>query len=472
MGYPPARRRRDGVLRPVSGTLFERILAEPAAEAAFSDTALIAAMVRFEIALAEAQARSDVIPVDASEVIAKHASDFSPDTAQLLRDGAHTGSLAIPFVKALMAHVASRDPSAASHVHFGATSQDVLDTAMVLCTREAVAMLGDALGRASEAARVLATRHAGAPMLARTLLQPAGITTFGFKAAQWTLSLAHGLALVRASAKQALAVSFGGAIGNLAAQGDAGASVRAHLAQQLGLRDPGATWHTRREVWLGLAANTALAAGVTGKIAHDVALMAQAEVGEVAEAEVPGRGGSTAMPHKRNPVLTMRVIAAAHSIPGMVANLLSAMPQEHERALGTWQAELAQWPGVFIHAVSAARALAELLTGLTVDADRCRTNIESLRGVIFAERLVEVFTPALGKAEAQTLVAELCRRATSERKHLRDLALDRIRSDPRLAACAVADLESQFDVDRAAQASAALVGPTLQSGRSQENTDG
>ncbi len=456
----------------MSGTLFERILAEPAAEAAFSDTALIAAMVRFEIALARSQAHASVIPADAAVAIDKHAATFSLDADQLLRDGAHAGSLAIPFVKALIAHVASRDPSAASHLHFGATSQDVLDTAMVLCTRDAVAMLVDALGQAAEAARNLATQHAETPMLARTLLQPAGITTFGYKAALWASSLAHSLAVVRASAKQALAVSFGGAIGNLAAQGDAGAPVRAHLAQQLGLRDPGAPWHTRREVWLGLATNAALAAGVMGKIAHDIALMAQAEVGEVAEAEVPGRGGSTVMPHKRNPVLTMRVIAAVHSIPGMVANLLSAMPQEHERALGTWQAELAQWPGVFIHAVSAARALAELLTGLTVDVDRCRTNIESLRGVIFAERLVEVFIPALGKAEAQTLVAELCRRATSERKHLRDLALDRVRDDPRLATCTVGDLESQFDVNRAAKASATLVGPTLQSVRPVENTDG
>lgn len=456
----------------MSGTLFERILAEPAADAAFSDAALVNAMVTFEIALAESQARSGVIPADAGEAVAKHAPDFAPDTAQLLRDGAHAGSLAIAFVKALTAHVAARDAAAAQYVHFGATSQDVIDTAMVLCTRDALALLEDALAEAADAARALATRHAAAPMLARTLLQPAGITTFGHKAAQWTLSLAHGLALVRASAREALAVSFGGAIGNLVAQGDAGASVRAQLARQLGLRDPGATWHAQREVWLGLAANAALAGGLMGKIAHDIALMAQAEVGEVAEAEAPGRGGSTAMPHKRNPVLTMRVIAAVHSIPGMIANLLAAMPQEHERALGRWQAELAQWPGVFIHAVSAARALAGLLTGLVVDADRCRANIEALRGVIFAERLVETFSPALGKAEAQALVGELCRRATTERRHLRELALDRVRNDPRLAACVIAQIDALFDIDRAAQASNALVSPMLLSARPRENVDG
>jgi 3-carboxy-cis,cis-muconate cycloisomerase len=190
--------------------------------------------------------------------------------------------------------------------------------------------------------------------------------------------------------------------------------------------------------------------------------MAQAEVGEVAEAEVPGRGGSTAMPHKRNPVLTMRVLAAVHGIPGMVASLLAAMPQEHERALGAWQAELAQWPGLFIHAASAAIALEELLAGLQVDGARCRANIEGLHGVIFGERLAEVFAPALGRTQAQARVAGLCRRASGERRPLRELALEDARTDPRLAGCSASQIEAQFDVDRAAQASAVLVPPLLQ----------
>ena len=456
----------------MSSSLFERVLADAAAEAPFSNATLLAAMLRFEVALAQAQARSGVIPADAAATIRAQSATFSIDADRLLRDGAHAGSLAIPLVKALIAHVASHDATAAHHVHSGATSQDVLDTALVLCTRDALVLLTDALVRAIQGARALAARHAQTPLLARSLMQPAGVTTFGFKAAQWALSLWHTLARVRRSASQALAVSFGGAIGNLAAQGAAGEAVRAELARELGLRDPGASWHTQRETWLGLATDTALAAGVMGKIARDIALMAQAEVGEVAEAEVAGRGGSTAMPHKRNPVLTMRVIAAVHAIPGMVANLLAAMPQEHERALGSWQAELAQWPDLFIHAVTGARALEELLAGLQVDVPRCRANIESLHGVIFAERLAEIFTPALGRTEAQALVADLCRRATGERRQLRDLALERVGTDARLAACPAPDVEATFDVDRAAQASARQVEPTLKSALSAENTDG
>jgi len=457
----------------VSGSPFERVLADPVAESAFSDAALMSAMLRFEIALAQAQGRAGVIPGAAAAAIREHAPSSTLDAEQFLRDGAHSGSLAIAFVKALTAHVGARDPQAARHVHFGATSQDVLDTALALCTREAVALLDDALGHAVDAAEALAHRHAAAPMLARSLMQPAGVTTFGLKSAQWALSLARARARVRRTADEALAVSLGGAIGNLAAQRAAGASVRAELARELALRDPGASWHAQREVWLALATDTALAAGVMGKIARDIALMAQAEVGEVAEAEVPGRGGSTAMPHKRNPVLTMRVIAAVHGIPGMIANLLAAMPQEHERALGSWQAELAQWPGVFVHAVSAARALAELLAGLQVDGARCRSNVESLNGLVFAERLAEVFAPALGKTDAQGLAADLCRRAASERRHLRDVALDRSRDDPRLLGVAT-NIEGAFDVDRAAQASTALVEPTLRCARARtlETNDG
>ena len=270
--------------------------------------------------------------------------------------------------------------------------------------------------------------------------------------------------------RDAFSVSLGGAIGNLAAQGAAGSALRRELARALDLRDSGATWHTQRDAWVALATDTAIAAGTMGKIARDIALMAQSEVGEVAERETAGRGGSTAMPHKRNPVLTMRVIAAVHAVPGMIATVLAAMPQEHERALGAWQAELAQWPDLFIHTVSASRALAELLTGLEVDAARCRANIDRLEGAIFAERLVELFEPMVGKTGAQASVAALSRRATDEHRELCELALELARADPRLAGCLAAEIEARFDVDRAAQASAALVGPLLQSMNKREQT--
>lgn len=438
----------------MSDHLFERFVVDPAAQASFSNQALLAAMLRFEAALAGAQARCGVIPEPAAAAIRRHAGTLALDADQLVREGAHAGSLAIPFVRILIAHVGSQDPQAARHVHFGATSQDVLDTALALCTREAIAVLVEAQTKAGIGASALATRFATTPMLARSFMQPAGVTTFGFKAAQWARSLARSLARVQSTASEALAVSLGGAIGNLSAQGAAGAAVRAEIARELGLADPGTSWHTQRESWIALATDTALAAGVMGKIVRDIALMAQAEVGEVAEAEAPGRGGSTAMPHKRNPVLTLHVIAAVQPIPGLVANLLAAMPQEHERALGTWQAELAQWPEVFVRAISAALYLKELLGGLQVDAGRCCRNIEALHGVIFAERLTEVFAPSLGKAEAQTLVALLSRRATVEQRSLRDIAIECAARDTRLAACDEAQVSRVFDLADAARASA------------------
>jgi 3-carboxy-cis,cis-muconate cycloisomerase len=402
-----------------------------------------------------------LIPAPAAAAIARHGAGLALDADTLAREAANAGSLVIPFVQALTAHVGQHAPEAARFVHFGATSQDVLDSAAAVCTRRAVRSLDAALARASRAAATLASRHSETPILARTLMQPAGVTSFGLKAAHWAQSLARGRNRILATARSALAVSLGGALGNTATYGELGERLRAELAASLELHDPGASWHTHREGWLALAADTALAAGSMLKIARDIALMTQPEVGEAREPEKPGRGASTAMPHKRNPVLAMRSIAAAHGIPGALANLIAAMPQEHERGLGTWQAELAQWPEVFIGSLSAADALAELLEGLRLDSARCRRNIDALRGVVFAAELAELLAPALGRAQAHEQVGQLARQAQEEGVHLRELADALLRNDPRLAGCAPEHLDRIFDVDRAAQASAQLVAPML-----------
>jgi 3-carboxy-cis,cis-muconate cycloisomerase len=441
--------------------LYQRALATPEAQAAFSDAALIEAMLRFELALAQAQGRLGLIPAQAAAAIARHGAGLTVDAEVLAREAANAGSLAIPFVKALTAHVGEHAREAARFVHFGATSQDVLDSAAAVCTRRAVHAMDAALACASRAAATLASRHSETPILARTLMQPAGVTSFGLKAAHWAQSLARGRNRVLDTARTALAVSLGGPIGNLAAYGELGERLRAELAASLELHDPGASWHTHRERWLALAADAALAAGSMLKIARDIALMTQPEVGEACEPEKPGRGASTAMPHKRNPVLAMRVIAAAHGIPGALANVMAAMSQEHERGLGTWQAELAQWPDVFIGGLSAAGALAELLEGLRLDSARCRRNIDALHGVVFAAELAELLAPALGRPQAHERVGQLARLAQEEGVHLRDLAAALLRDDLRLAACTPEHLDRIFDVDRAAQASARLVAPML-----------
>jgi 3-carboxy-cis,cis-muconate cycloisomerase len=446
----------------MTGPLYKWVVTGAQGAHPYSDVALLEAMLRFEVALAQVQARLGLIPDRCAALIAQHAGATPLEPAVLARAGAQAGSLAIPFVQAVIAHVAGQDLVAGRYVHFGATSQDLLDTALVLCTRTAVAQLEGNLQRAGRAATSLARRHAGTPALARTLLQPAAVTTIGFRCAQWAQALARTRRRVLDNADEALAVSAGGAVGNLAAWGDAGARLRAELAGALGLRDPGATWHTQRDAWIELAVDAALATGTMAKIARDIALMAQAEVGEAEEPAAPGRGGSTAMPHKRNPVLSMRVLAAAQPVPGLIAGLLAAMPQEHERALGNWQAETAQFPDVLIHALSAAGALAELLEGVRFDETRCRANIDALQGTIFSESLAGLFAPALGKPEAQALVATLCTRANKTQTHLRELARQQLTAEDRLTAVSRADVDAVFDLDRAARASAQQVQPMLE----------
>ena len=445
----------------MSGPLYKWAVMGAEADHPFSDAALLEAMLQFEIALARAQARLELIPERYAAAIAQHAGKTVLDPALLAREGADAGSAAIPFVQALIAHVGDQDENAARYVHFGATSQDLLDTAVALCTRKAVLKLEQDLQRACRAATSLARRHAGAPVLARTLLQPAAITTIGFKCAQWALDLTRGRRRLLDTADEALSVSLGGAVGNLAAYGEAGAALRAEVARSLGLKDPGSTWHTRREGWIALASEAALATGTMAKIARDIALMTQAEVGEAVEPPAPGRGGSTSMPHKRNPVLAMRVLAATQPVPGMMATLLAAMPQEHERALGNWQAELGQYPDLFIHALSAANALVALLEGLEFDALRCRANIDALQGTIFSERLASLMIQALGKIEAQALVAALCTRALQARTHLRELVRERLAADARLATVPPSEVDAVFDVARGAEASTRQVQPML-----------
>jgi 3-carboxy-cis,cis-muconate cycloisomerase len=239
----------------------------------------------------------------------------------------------------------------------------------------------------------------------------------------------------------------------LAAHGERGAAVRALLATSLQLADTGFSWHTQRENWIAIACDAGLLAGSIGKIANDIALMTQFEISELAEPAAAGRGGSSAMPHKRNPVLCLRALAAVQAVPHLVAQLLTAMKQEHERALGNWQAELAAWPRVFVHTYSAAAALAPLLEGLQVNAARCQENIDQLHGVLFADRLAQLFAEGIGKLEAHDLVADLSRRAIDEQRPLAELATAHIASDARLVTIGTEKIAACFDQSNAVHAS-------------------
>lgn len=344
--------------------------------AAFSDEALVAGALAFETALARAQAACGLIPPAHADLIADAAAAL-PDLAALAEAAAHSGTLAIPLVEELRRRVAERNPQAATAVHLGATSQDVADTALMLQARRGLEMLRPDLARLSAALAVLAAEHAATPMLGRTLAQPAAAITFGLKAAQWRLGLAEAVRRLEREAQEALCLQLGGAVGTLDGMEGRGPEVAARLAQALGLADAPAPWHSRRGAVAGLGAALAIVAGAVGKLARDVALMAQAEVGEAREPQVAGRGGSSAMPHKRNPTGCQVALSAALRAPPLAATLMAALPQEHERGLGGWQAEGPVLADLFLVTHGAVRAMADVAEGLEVDTGAMQRNLEA-----------------------------------------------------------------------------------------------
>ena len=388
-------------------SIFEGFLSTSETLGAFSDRAFVDAMLRFEAALARAQAAEGLIPESAAHSIVGSCKVELFDVAKIVRESGRAGSVAIPLVKALREAVGLFNAEAAPFVHFGSTSQDVIDSAMSLVTREAVALIETDLAKAAEALLQLAVQHAATPMLARTLMQPASVTSFGFKCAGWAAPLVRGRLRLREAARHALQLQLGGAVGTLAQMGPRAGAVRARMAKELGLADPGATWHTQRDEWVALGCELGLMTGSLGKIAVDVSLLGQYEVAEVAEPSEPGRGGSSAMPHKRNPVASMVAIAAAHRAPQRVAALLGAMPQQHERALGAWQAELGEWPQLLMSAHGSVRAMAAALPGLQVDAARMRANIDRLRAELPRDAADEWFDPALAVRAGEIALAEV-----------------------------------------------------------------
>jgi len=243
--------------------------------------------------------------------------------------------------------------------------------------------------------------HAPTPMLARTLMQPASVTSFGLKCAGWAAPLVRSLQRLDTVTPNALKLQLGGTVGTLSTLRGLGAQVSELMAHDLNLTLPAMAWHTQRDEWVALGCELGLLTGSLGKIAKDIVLMSQAEVGEVAEPVEPGRGGPSNMPHKHNPVACMVAIAASQRVPQRVAALLAVMPQEHERAAGAWQAELAEWPQLVISAHGSARALAQVLPGLKVDARRMQMNLEAVRATLSRASADEWFAPSLLEPAAQ-----------------------------------------------------------------------
>ncbi len=418
-----------------SSALFGALFLPDAMRAAVSDRAWIEAMLRFEAALATASARAGVIPEDAAEAIAAAAADpgrFDPE--DLGREARAAGNPAAPLVKALTRAV---EGDGARHVHRGATSQDVMDTASMLVARDARSLVTADLDAAAAACARLADEHRATLMPGRTLLQQALPTTFGLRAAGWLVAL---LDAGDRLAAVPLAAELGGAAGTLASLGSDGPRVLAELAAELELEEPAVPWHTARLRVAELGAALALCAGTLEKIALDVTLLAQTEVGEVAEPAGEGRGGSSTLPHKRNPVGSVLAIACARRVRGETSILLAAMAQEHERAAGAWHAEWEALGGALAYTGGAAAAVREVLEGLEVHPDRMRANLDATGGLILAEAVSTALSEHLGRQEAHDLVGAAARRATEGGRPFRDELVD----DAEISAHLSAE-----DVDRA-----------------------
>ena len=385
-----------------------------ALDAVFSDTSIVQAMLDVETALARAEAKAGVIPRDAAEAIGRAATARDFDAVALVREARASGTIAVPLVAVLTERVRAFNVDAARFVHWGATSQDIVDTALVLLINRASASLSVDHARLSSALRTVSDRHAGDVMLGRTVLQPAPPTTFGLKAAGWLAGASRGWSRFKHARHEACVLQFGGASGTLAALGDRGLVVADGLARELGLPVPDAPWHAYRDRLAALVAACGIYTGVLGKMARDVSLLMQSEVGEAAE---PG-GGSSTMPHKQNPVGCAVALAAATRMPGIVSAALSGLVQEHERAVGSWHAEMPTIVGAIQTTGAALAAMSEVASHLTVDAARMRANIDRTNGAIFAERAMMKAGSALGRDVAHKLVQDAIQRARASSEPL------------------------------------------------------
>ncbi|MEV0423425.1 3-carboxy-cis,cis-muconate cycloisomerase [Streptosporangium canum] len=393
------------------GGLFSGMFARGGAAPEVSDAAWLAAMLDVEAALAGAQAGIGLVPEEAAAALEEACRPEFFDLAELGCGAAPAGNPVIPLVAALRERV---KPELRRFVHYGATSQDINDTAAMLVACRALAPLLADLSACADACARLAGEHRGTVMAGRTVLQHAVPVTFGLKAAGWLSALDRSRAEL---AELELPVQYGGAAGTLSVLGERGHEVLPRLAAELGLAEPLLPWHTDRTPVARLACALGTASGTLGKIATDVKLLAQTEVGEAAEPSAPGRGGSSAMPHKRNPVGAMSVLACVQRVPGLVASVLAGMVQEHERAAGPWQAEWETLSELLRLTGSAASWLREVLEGLAVDPARMRANLDATRGLPMAEHVV---TRLGGTPEARGLVDAACARAVDEGLSLRE----------------------------------------------------
>jgi 3-carboxy-cis,cis-muconate cycloisomerase len=383
-------------------SIFENSLSSPEALEVFSESSFVDAMLRFEAALARAQASVGLVPQAASQSIVGTCRVELFDVPKIVREGARVGNIAIPLVKALKENVGLFNKDATGFVDFGCNSQDVMETAMALITRKAINLIEDDIDKSVAALWALATLHAADPVLVRTLMKPTSVTSFGLKCADWAAPLVRGRKRLQSSAGNALAVHLGGAVANLARMNGKTQQIMELMASDLNLRVSSSTWNTPRDEWVALGCELGLLIGSVGKIATDIALMGQFEVGELLELDETAANGGSDFLHKGRPADCRVALAAAQIAPQRVAALLAAMPQEHERTFGNWQAERTEWPSLMMMAHGAVRGMAQALPRLQVDTQRMRINLNALRPKLTPQAAQDWFSPTLSQ-DAATL---------------------------------------------------------------------
>jgi 3-carboxy-cis,cis-muconate cycloisomerase len=419
-------------------------------------------MLDFEAALARAEARCGVISAAAAEAIAAKCRAELIDVEGLAKATADAVNPAIPLVKQLTALVAKDDAKAAEFVHCGATSQDANDTGLVLQMREGFEILETDLRSLRSGLSALAREHRSTPIAARTLMQHALPTTFGAKVATWLDAINRHSVRMDEVRSRALVLQFGGAAGTLAALGNKGSQVAEALAAELKLSVPATPWHTQRDRVCEVATSLGLCTGTLGKIARDLSLHMQTEVGEVFEPAGEGRGGSSSMPHKRNPVTIVVALAAATRVPGLVSTMLSAMVQEDERGVGNWHAEWETLPEIFRLTGGALHQMAAMIPFLEVDAARMMKNLEATQGLIFAEAATVALAARIGKTAARQLVEDAVAGARESGKHLREVLAENPGVTQHLSA---AELERLFEAKSYLGAAETWVDRVLESTR-------
>ena len=401
--------------------LYASLFYQPDVTAIFSDHALLGYMVQAEVALAKAQAQVNVIPASAAMVIEQVGQNA---VAQIDMDALATatglaGNIAIPFVKQLTALVKQQNEDASRYVHWGATSQDIIDTATILQCRDALVLIEQQVQQAYQVSLKQAQQYRDQVMIGRTWLQQALPITLGHKFARWAGAFKRDLDRLHAMKERVLTAQLGGAAGSLASLQDQGSAVVQAFAAQLNLTVPACTWHGERDRMVEIASTLALIVGNVGKMAKDWSLLMQTEIAEVFEPAAKGRGGSSTMPHKRNPVAAASILAAANRVPALMASVYQSMVQEHERALGAWHAEWLAIPEIFQLCAGALERSSEVLEHMQVNADAMQRNLECTHGLIMAEAVMMALAPKLGRLNAHHLVEQACQQAVVQHQHLK-----------------------------------------------------